>query len=609
KWADIFASAAGQWSSQTVPLVAKGNNRHSRILYGNASGRVRASPRDRFDALYSGSRIDLSNFGMPAGIEVLEGRRDAPSFVLPVGFDGESEADRLDFLQMGWAHFLNFSAIELRYGFSTAHLGTNGAAQAPQSSVELLDGAVTGAPPIENLAVRASQEIEGAWQAVLSRNQIAVGAGWRSASPRNRFTAPSNSNLITANGTPAFVVEFNTPLDSRGLIRSASTYAMDRIRLTDLLTAELGALADFSRGSLPAQSEVISWNSIAPRAGLAWRIPRAHGFVARGEYSRSYVPLAGRYLDFGNPNSLGGNEYALNGLGERGPLILRFGGPYSSISPSLRRPYADEFHAIGELPLGAVSFRIDLFRRDEKARLAAIDTGVPPAAFTPVVFDSLTVYSQNPATFGQDRYLLTNSQGLRFLNTGLVAEARAQWRGFSFHASFVAEKSYGPSNPGDAPTENDPGVIGSLFMDPNTSINASNRDYVDRGYVGKIQASYRLPGGIEVTSVAVYLDGLVFAPRLLVTGLAQGPIVVAATVRGSPEGGNRAEYVLNWNVRLQREFPTRAGTFAGAIDILNVTNEGQKIQENDIGGPDFVKRLPVAIQAPRAIRLLFGYEF
>ena len=103
----------------------------------------------------------------------------------------------------------------------------------------------------------------------------------------------------------------------------------------------------------------------------------------------------------------------------------------------------------------------------------------------------------------------------------------------------MAEKSYGPTNPGDAVYENDPGVIGALFLDPNTAIHATGRSFVDRAYVGKIQASYRLPpawGGIEVASVADYMDGLVFARQLLVTGLPQGPFLVATTVRGSPGG-------------------------------------------------------------------------
>jgi hypothetical protein len=648
KWADFYASASGQWASQTEPLATPGTDQRSRLLFANARGRVRASERDRFDALYSGSRIDLSDGGVPAGLEALTGNRVAPSFVLPGGFPGQPETDHFDFIQAGWTHLLpeasSLGVIEVRYGYSVAHLDTS-TSVVGQSRIELLGGLVSGAPPLANLAVRTRQGIEAAWQpAVLHalgiRHQFVGGGGWKTSEPHNRFTTPSDMNLITANGAPAFVMEFNTPLDSREVVRSFSSLVADHVTLTPSLSLDLGAFADFSRGSLPAQSspggafvpprtfaaqpDLIVWNSLSPRAGAAWQVPYSHGLVLRGTYFRVYAPLAGRYLDFGNPNSLGGSVYQ---PAEQGRLLLRFGGPYSSISPSLNRPYSDEFDVGAEFPLAPRSVAsIHLFRRDDKNRIAAIDTGVPSQAFTPVsildpgpdgiqgTFDDqrLTVYSQNPATLGQDRYLLTNPAGLRMLNKGLEAEVRTEWRRLTLHASFVAEKSYGPSNPGDALYENDPGVIGALFLDPNTDIHAAGRSFVDRAYVGKIQASYRLPsawGRIEVGSVADYTDGLVFARQLLVTGLPQGPFLVATTVRGSPEGGNRAQYVINWNLRISREFGLPIGRFAVAADILNVTNAGQRLQEDDLSGPSFNLRLPVSIQPPRFLRIGLRYEF
>ena len=657
-WADFYASGSGQWASQTEPLAVPGTDQRSRLLFGNARGRVRAGEKDHFDALYSGSRINLTDGGVPAGLEALTGNRLAPSFVLPGGFLGQPEVDHLDFLQVGWTHLLpaasDLGILEVRYGYSVAHLDTtvpNG-----ESRIELLGGIVSGAPPLGNLAVRTRQGIEATWEpgvlhALGTRHQVVAGGGWKTSEPHNRFTTPSGMNLITANGAPAFVMEFNTPLDSRELVRSFSGYVADHVSLTPSLSIDLGALADLSRGSLPAQSspagpfapartfaaqpDLIVWNSLSPRTGFAWQVPHLHGLVLRGTYFRLYAPLAGRYLDFGNPNSLGGNAYqwiASNSNGpfqpsEQGSLLLRFGGPYSSISPALRRPYSDEFDIGAAFPVARRTVAsIHLFRRDDKDRIAAIDTGVPPQAFAPVsildpgpdgipgTFDDqrLTVYAQNPATLGQDRYLLTNPAGLRMLNTGLLAEAGTEWRRLTLHASFVAEKSYGPTNPGDTVNENDPGVIGALLLDPNTAIHATGRSFVDRAYVGKIQASYRLPaawGGIDVASMADYMDGLVFARRLLVTGLPQGPFLVATTVRGSPEGGNRAQYVINWNLRLSRQFGLPVGKFAVSADVLNVTNAGQRLQENDLSGPSFNLRLPVAIQPPRFVRIGFRYEF
>jgi hypothetical protein len=653
KRADVYASAAGQWMSQTEPLAAPGSEQHSRMLFGNARGRVRASDRDQFEGLYSGSRINLSDGGIPAALEAVNGDRMAPSFVRPGGFPGQGEVDHLDFVQAGWTHFPaaggRAATIQIRYGYSVAHLSTSTATYG-QSRIELLGGTVTGAPPLANLAVRPRHGIEAAWapgelRAGKSRHRFEAGGGWERSAARNRFNAPSGMNLITANGAPAFVTEFNTPAESRAIVSSLAGYVDDHVSATRWLSFDAGMSADFSRGSLPAQSSplgaftparefaaqsgLIVWNSVAPRAGVALAVPHAHGLVVRGTYFRQQAPLAGRYLDFGNPNSLGGNVYQWTGTNsdERGVLLRRFGGPYSSISPSLRRPYADEFDIGAEFrPATRSLASIHLFRRDEKSRIAAIDTGVPASAYTPIgivdpgpdgiagTYDDqkLTVYAQNPATFGQDRYLLTNPAGLRMLNAGVAAEAGAEWRGLTAHASFVAEKSYGPTNPGNAVYENDPGVIGALFLDPNTAIHAAGRSFVDRAYVAQVQVRYRTPsrwGGIEVASVADYADGLVFARRLLVTGLPQGPFLVDTTVRGSPEGGNRAEYVLNWNLRAGREFGLSGGRLGVWIDILNVTNAGHRLQEDDLSGPSFNLRLPLSIQPPRSARVGVRYEF
>lgn len=126
-------------------------------------------------------------------------------------------------------------------------------------------------------------------------------------------------------------------------------------------------------------------------------------------------------------------------------------------------------------------------------------------------------------------------------------------------------------------------MIGALYQDPNTSINAAGRDFLDRAYIGKVETISHLPawlGSLDVADIVDYLDGLVFARRLLVTGLPQGPFLVDTTVRGSPEGGNRAEFVMNWNLQLGRRFHLPFGQLITGFDLLNVTNVSNRIQES-----------------------------
>jgi hypothetical protein len=645
--ADVFASAWGQWGDQTVPLQPAGtlgSDQRSRLLFANVRGRVILTAHDQFDALYLGSRIDLSNWGTPDALEALTGNRMMPTFPLPGGFPGQEEVDHLDFVQTGWSHLSDGNSrvgtLQVRYGYSTAHQDSDLAGQGPlqeQSRIELTTGAISGAPPLGNFAIRTRQSLQISWQPRIFsfaklHHRIAAGGGFESSNPRNRFNVPSNMDLTTANGMPAFVVDFNTPADSSTSIHSLSGYIDDTMTLDNQIMIDLGLAAERSTGSVEGTGgTLIAWNSVSPRVAIAWNL--LHRITLRGGWSRHESPLAGRYLDYGNPNALSGEEYRWNDTngngwfdpGERGNLIMRFGGAYSSIARDLRQPYANRIDAALTVRLlPEVSAGINLFRVDGRQRIAPIDTGVPAQDYSPVTIDDpgpdgisgtyddrpLTVYAQNPATLGQDRYLLTNPPGLNTRNLGFTSEAALRWHSLAVNASFTAEKSYAATNPGDTVYANDPGVAGSLLLDPNSSINAANRIFVDRAYVGKIYGTYKFPWlGIELASTAVYMDGLVFGRELLVTGLPQGPFMVDATARGSPEGGNRAEHIVNWNLGPRRSFHTRAGLLTLKMDLMNAMNAGSKVQESNLSGTDFNLRLPVAIQAPRSLNCGFNLTF
>lgn len=656
RWADISVTGTAQWSLQTVPLAPPGNDQRSRILFGDVRGRFEAGASDQFDALYSGSRINLPDWAVPEDLESLVSRRMSPPFVLPGGYSGESGIDHLDFLQAGWTHRWpgdsRFGVMQVRYGDQATHLSADPPPVVfgeQESKIELLGGTVTGAPPISDLAVRTRQGAEAAWQPVAwsigkSRHQVVAGVGWKTSASLDRVTIPSDISLITVNGAPAEVVEFNTPLQSHEIVRAASVYVADQVQLMGELALSLGLAGDFSRGSLPAQSktdgqfvhpesfaavpDLIVWNSVSPRAGFAWQIPRLRRLVLRGAYSRLDAPLAGRYLDLGNPESLSGNVYQWidrNGdgqfqLGEEGTLLARFGGAYSSISPSLERPYSDVYNLGADWALARRTFlRVRVFRRDDKHRIAAVDTGVMAQDYTPVTLSDpgpdgvpgtsddqrLVVYEQNAAALGKDQYLLTNPAGLQTRTSGLMAELGGEWKALTLQASFVSENSYGPTNPGDTAFENDPGVVGALFSDPNTLINAARPGYMDRAFVAKIRATYRVRrawGGIQLAGITDCLGGAPFSRQLLVTSLTQGPFLLTTNLYRGPT-------VFNSNLRILREFRLPFGRLAPSVDILNVTNAGQKLQENDFSGPTFILRLPVAIQEARAVRFQLTYDF
>jgi len=154
------------------------------------------------------------------------------------------------------------------------------------------------------------------------------------------------------------------------------------------------------------------------------------------------------------------------------------------------------------------------------------------------------------------------------------------------HASFLAVKSYGPTNPANTALENDPGVIGALFLDqiqPSTPL----AERILTGLCGKVQFLAKASGNagcIEFANAATYLDGLVFGRRLLVTVLPQGRCWSAPLPRKS---GRRQPSGTCLELERPPEplLSVRYGSLRLALDLFNVTNENNSIQQSDISGP------------------------
>ena len=82
----------------------------------------------------------------------------------------------------------------------------------------------------------------------------------------------------------------------------------------------------------------------------------------------------------------------------------------------------------------------------------------------------LTVYDRLPSTFGQDRYLLTNMPDDEAAYDGLEVDWGLETPRWYSMAGIAAYRSNGSGgNRGFHVNENDQGVIGELYEDPNAT--------------------------------------------------------------------------------------------------------------------------------------------
>jgi len=432
--------------------------------------------------------------------------------------------------------------------------------------------------------------------------------------------------LYTFNGSPAQVAFVDAPREERENGATLNLYARETLRF-GRVAVFFGANFGLSRASSSAAS--IRWTNLAPHFGLD--IPLAAGGRSRLRLSaaRYYFTLPLSYLATGNPDAPGLSVHAWNDLdqdlafqpGEDGPLLRREGPLYGAIDPALKRPYSDEFVAawINDLGHGWI-FTLAGFQRETRNLVATVNTGVTASDYTPLTIQddgddripgshddlTFTVFDQNPETRGNDFTLLSNPGGRvsRYVGLDLTLVKRAG-PDFLFYLALTATHAVAATNPGNTEYENDEGVLGALFENPNAAINSKGRPRFDRAYTGRIGVSFKAPLGTRFGAVVKYYDGQPFTRKIVVPDLNQGLIYIQA----HPRGVARYEYNMTVDIRIEKDFAWKQGTLRLFLDGFNVLNRNLATSENEWTGPTFPLRFATEIQSPRVLRVGLNFEF
>ncbi|MFB0566859.1 MAG: carboxypeptidase regulatory-like domain-containing protein [Candidatus Aminicenantaceae bacterium] len=456
-----------------------------------------------------------------------------------------------------------------------------------------------------------------------------------------------NLHLRFFEGNPLEIVKYNTPVHHRESAIHLNVYAQDSFSFSNFISFYLGFNVAYSRGWVPSQSHIasssdftvnspkragnINWFNISPRVGLIFPLSKQKSSALKISLGRYYFTLPLYLLTYGNPNALGGLAYTWQDInndnqyqqGEEKTLIRREGPFFSRIDTGLKRPYTDEaalsfIHTFGSSWYLAVS----VFFRESKNLIETTNIGVPFSAYNPLEFydegddripgtnDDLnfTVYNQKREFFGQDFFLLTNpdtsQRTSKYQGLDLILFKKYSSK-LTFFLSLTATQAIGTTSPGNTEWENDDGLVGSLYDNPNTLINARGKLRFDRAYTGRIGCSYLAPHDIRISCVIKYYDGQPFARKIIITGMNQGPFYIQA----HPRGVARYEYNRTVDIRIEKTFTWRKVKLRIILDSFNIFNRGLAVEENEWTGPEFPLRFATEIQSPRVFRLGLAYEF
>ncbi len=436
-------------------------------------------------------------------------------------------------------------------------------------------------------------------------------------------------------GIPLEIVKFNTPVEHRERSFHLNVYAQDAMSFPSFLTLILGIHLVSSHGWMPGlpksfsqNGDSIHWFNVSPRFGLVLPLSKSKATALKISLARLYYSLPLNYLTYGNPNALGGWVYAWEDRDmdgnfqqeEAGQLLRREGPLFSEIDKDLKRPRVDELSVSFHHVFGQDWYlTVAGFLREHRGLVETLNIGVPFSSYEPVeIYDigddripgnhddlSITVYNQSAETLGQDFFLLTNpDRKSHYYGLDLTLIKRYGEK-FTFFLTLTATEAPGTTNPGNTEWENDDGVVGTLYDNPNTLINTKGRVRFDRAYTGRIGFNYLASFGLRLAGILKYYDGQPFTRKIIVQGLNQGPFFIQAFSRGVA----RYEYNLTLDLRLEKIFVLGRSRFSIILDGFNIFNSGLATEENEWTGPDFPLRFATEIQSPRVFRLGLSYEF
>jgi hypothetical protein len=631
-------------SASTVPPTLNRLNSHARAnlfiggpLMDRVNGLLSAnwirssySERDSNDALSGSLASAFANVTATpkAGDEVRLigwGQRTSDAIPHHVAFNNTTDSQHSTglHLQAAWQHVLADAAgLRLFGSYTLAHRSTDLVAPSVIVVERLRDGPVPnlldpgiGTDSTWSFGARLNRSIGG--------HNILAGADMYGggASQQSAFSGRVGELL---NGVPARVWDFTDPSEpSKWSERSLSLFVGDRVAIAPRVTVDGGLRFETIAGSAAAHDGTISWTSLLPRAGIHWTMLNFWELGAFGSYARYGHRLPLTDLAYGDPTAPTASIYRWNattaGVPQQsaiGPLVQRLGPGtggvpgFTAIDPALKRPHMDEaVLGFDARPSPRTFLRIAAIGRREKDNVAVVDVGVPESSYSTIAVadtgidvagtqdDQLLIfYNRSPATFGADRYLLTNPAGDEgsFVGADMIGQVHTEK--FFFFLGLTAGRAEGiAANRGFGPLENDTGVMGDAYVDPNSLAHAQGRTFTERGYTIKTAGTYTFPHDITFGVIGRYQDGQHFARLVILPGLNQG----AEAVRAFRNGRTRFTFEMTVDARIQKGF-TIGGRRANLIvDAYNLFNEYLEVEEITVSGP--TSRLKSASQPPRAI--------
>ena len=435
--------------------------------------------------------------------------------------------------------------------------------------------------------------------------------------------------------TPFEVVAYNSPTTQKNYFRDTSFYLQDTWNLKHHLTLNLGMRYDRfttyypaqttsanltfpqlfqASHTFPASGNLVDWNTVSPRIGVAWDPTGKGDSVIRFGYGIYYIMQGTGLAETVNPNGLisltfpwapfktgctqcDANNDKIPQLSEWLPAnavpIASSGG--GAINRNMSRPYSEEISAGYEkqlwrdLRVGATYYyrtKKNLYGTENAA--VSLSDYVPVTSnpggtpfINPLTNQPLTLFSFRPADptkFGAFSNLVTNFSQLdnnayNAVEFTAVKRLSNKWQVLGGFTIQRQKGTYGRGFSDEATGDN--------FTDPNFNINRNNNYLnLDSTYVFKVDSTYELPWKFGTSVNFQHYTGFPIQPTATFNVQDGLGVLRGETVILQPAGTQRLPSVNQLNLRFSREFVfNERWRLIPSVDFFNLTNSQTVISE------------------------------
>ena len=453
-------------------------------------------------------------------------------------------------------------------------------------------------------------------------------------------------NALYKNGKPFEVTAYDTPFTEKTYFHDTSAYLQDAWTIHRRLTLNLGLRYDRYTSFYPAQSSssnltfpnlfppqhfaasgnLVDWNNVSPRVGLAFDVTGKGSSVLRFSYGLFYKMEGTGIVETVNPVGFAGRTYSwndLNGDGIPQPnewdnpvnFVSAFGGTSTHIDPHLTRPYSHEFNVTYEHQLwGDLRVSAAYYYRTKKNLIGLKNLAQPLSDYTAIT----TLNGQPPVNgvTGQPIALFTLNTAPpapNILLTNIPELNNNSYHGIEFDAvkrmsnhwqllaGFTIQRQKGVFCCAGYSDD----ALNDDFNDPNRDINRrSNYLNNDATYVFKVDSTYVFPANIASSINFQHYTGYPFQPQEVFSGPELNQF--SETVILQPAGVLRLPSINLLNLRISREFVFNdRWRVEPVVDLFNLTNAQTVISEVQTSGPNY--KYPTNTVGPFLAR--FGVRF